>query len=654
MSPKTGLISSSLWSPTPKQVAATSASKFIHTLKTTDKANLSTFQELYHWSINHPEEFWSMVWDHCEVKGEKGPAPYIIEPIDMLNACWFPQSSLNFSENLLRHRGQKAAVIFYGEDKVKITLSRDELYKEVSSVRAWLLTKGVTSGDVVAGLVPNMPFAIIGMLAAASIGAIWTSCSPDFGASGVIDRFGQTAPKILITCDGYWYRGKPFGLHEKITEIINSIPSIDGILVSRYTESPFPSLPKETAWHHELPQSDSIEFIRHPFNHPLYIMYSSGTTGKPKCIVHGAGGTLLEHLKEHVLHVDLKETDIITYQTTCGWMMWNWLASALAVGATVVLYDGYPFLNDGKVLFELIDMEKITVFGTNAKFIASLEKEGVAPMEGNSLSSLHTILSTGSPLLPENFDFVYRSIKKDVCLSSIAGGTDIIGCFALGTPMQPVYSGELQTRSLGYKVEVWDENGKSVTGKQGELVCTSPFPSQPIGFWNDPEKKRYKASYFERYPNVWWHGDYVELTERGGMIFYGRSDAVLNPGGIRIGTAEIYRQVEKLPEIEESIVIGQEWKGDVRVVLFVKLRPGALLDETLSQKIRSTIKANASPFHVPKKILSVTDIPRTRSGKITELAVRDVVHGREVKNKEALLNPEALELFTGRVELTQD
>lgn len=653
MKSKTGLISPPLWIPSKDRVENAASRKFIHRLNTAQNAAISDFQALYQWSIAHSNEFWSEVWDYCGVIGSKGPAPYLIEQFDMLNACWFPQSSLNFAENLLKHKGSKASVIFYGEDKVKIVLTRDELTNRVASLHAYLKDSGVKVGDVVAALIPNTPMAIIGMLAAASLGAIWTSCSPDFGASGVIDRFGQTSPKILITSDGYWYRGVAHPLQEKVTEVINAISSIEKVLVTKFTGSGFSKISKPVTWAEELPSTDLLDFTRLPFNHPLYIMYSSGTTGKPKCIVHGAGGTLLEHLKEHILHVNLKESDVITYQTTCGWMMWNWLVSALAVGATVVLYDGYPFSNGGKVLFDLIDKERITVFGTNAKFIASLEKVELAPMQSHSLTSLHTILSTGSPLLPENFEYVYRSIKKDVCLSSIAGGTDILGCFALGTPTQPVYSGELQTRSLGYKVEVWNEKGESVIGTQGELVCTAPFPSQPVEFWNDPEKRRYKAAYFEKYPSIWSHGDYVELTDRGGMIFYGRSDAVLNPGGIRIGTAEIYRQVEKLPEIEESIVIGQEWEGDVRIVLFVKLREGSSFNPALEKKIKDTIRTNASPFHVPKKILSVTDIPRTRSGKITELAVRDVVHGKEIKNIESLLNPEALEFFKDRAELRE-
>lgn len=645
-----------LWTPAQERIKQANCTAFIEIVASLyPHIKIHGLKELYAWSIKEPEAFWNLVWDFVPIIGDKGAAPHLAEAGSMLDARWFPNASLNFAENLLRHTGDQKALSFYGEEKIHRSLTRDALRAETNRITSYLKNCGVTKGDVVAGLLPNMPEAIIGMLAASSLGATWTSCSPDFGASGVIDRFGQTEPKVLIASDGYFYRNETFPLGEKLSEIVREIPSIKHLLVAEYTGAPMPAFKTVSVDSiSALPvPTEELTFTRAPFSHPHYIMYSSGTTGKPKCIVHSAGGTLLEHLKEHLLHVDLKPTDTITYQTTCGWMMWNWLVSALAVGAHTVLFDGFPFARSGAILFDIIDKEKISIFGTNAKFIASLEKEEVKPANTHSLSSLHTILSTGSPLLPESFEFVYNSIKKDVCLSSIAGGTDIIGCFALGSPLLPVYCGELQTRSLGLNVQVWSDDGIPLVGERGELVCTAPFPSQPVGFWNDPEKEKYRAAYFSRFPNVWHHGDYVELTTRGGMIFYGRSDTVLNPGGIRIGTAEIYRQVEKFPEIVESIVVGQEWENDVRVVLFVKLSAQSTLTEELQAKIKKHIKTNASPFHVPKKIIAVADIPRTRSGKISETAVRDIIHGKTVKNTEALLNPESLLCYQELPELLE-
>jgi acetoacetyl-CoA synthetase len=500
-----------------------------------------------------------------------------------------------------------------------------------------------------------MPESVIGALAAASLGCIWSSCSPDFGVQGVLDRFGQIEPKVLLTADGYWYNGKPQPSLGRITEVLGKLPSVQQVLVVPYlSENPdISTLPRAKLFREALDEQTGgeIGFEPVPFNHPLYIMYSSGTTGVPKCIVHGHGGTLLQHLKEHRLHSDVKPGDRIFYFTTCGWMMWNWLISGLGSGATLLLYDGSPFAPNGNILFDYAQAEKCTLFGTSAKYIDACHKAGIEPRRSHDLSSVRVIASTGSPLAPESFDYIYEKVKKDACLSSISGGTDIISCFMLGNPTGPVWRGEIQMRGLGLKVEVWNDEGKPVQGEKGELVCAAPFPSMPVGFWNDPDGRRYRAAYFERYPNVWHHGDYVELTEHGGIVVYGRSDAVLNPGGVRIGTAEIYRQVEQLPEILESIVIGQDWQHDVRVVLFVRLREGATLDDALKDKIKAKIRANTTPRHVPAKIVAVADIPRTKSGKITELAVRDTVHGKPVKNQEALANPEALALFKNIAEL---
>jgi acetoacetyl-CoA synthetase len=520
-----------------------------------------------------------------------------------------------------------------------------------------LRAKGVVAGDRVGGYLPNMPEAVIAMLATASIGAIWSSCSPDFGVQGVLDRFGQIEPKVLFSADGYYYNGQTHDSLTKLKDIVHQLPSLEQVVVVSYVSSE----PEVSGITRASVLADivrphvpgEIDFAQLPFNHPLYIMYSSGTTGVPKCIVHGAGGTLIQHLKEHLLHVDLKRDDRFFYFTTCGWMMWNWLVSGLASGATLMLYDGSPFHPDGNVLFDYAAAESIAVFGTSAKYIDAVNKAGLVPAETHDLTCMRTILSTGSPLVPESFDFVYEKVKRDVCLSSISGGTDIISCFALGNPILPVWRGELQCRGLAMRVEVYDDDGKPITGRKGELVCTTPFPSMPVGFWNDPDGAKYRAAYFERFPGVWCHGDYVELTEHDGMIIYGRSDAVLNPGGVRIGTAEIYRQVEQLPEVVESLVIGQQWQGDVRVVLFVRLRDGLILDEGLATRIKQQIRRNATPRHVPAKIIQVGDIPRTRSGKIVELAVRNVVHGEPVRNREALANPEALELFKNLPELRQ-
>ncbi len=647
-------MSAPLWVPSAGRIAAANLTTFMRAARSEWHAPVSDYAGLYRWSIEQPAAFWQALWAFAEIRGERGDA--VLEDGDkMPGARWFPQARLNFAENLLRRRDESAAIVFWGEDRVRRSLSWDGLYKEVARLAQALRAAGVGSGDRVAAYMPNMPETVVGMLATASIGAIWSSCSPDFGVQGVLDRFGQIEPKVLFSADGYYYNAKAHDSLDKLREIVARLPTLRRVVVVPYvTEHPALSsidraltLSAFLAGH----AAGEIAFARLPFDHPLYIMYSSGTTGVPKCIVHGAGGTLIQHLKEHLLHTDLKPGDRLFYFTTCGWMMWNWLASGLAAGATLMLYDGSPFYPSGNVLFDLANAERMTVFGASAKFIDAVNKAGLEPRKSHRLDDLRTILCTGSPLVPESFDFVYEKVKRDVCLSSISGGTDIISCFVLGNPLLPVWRGELQCRGLGMRVEVFDEQGRSVRGQKGELVCTAPFPSMPIGFWKDPDRAKYRAAYFERFPGAWCHGDYVELTEHDGMVIYGRSDAVLNPGGVRIGTAEIYRQAEQVEEVIESLVIGQQWQGDVRVVLFVRLREGLSLDEALINKIRQQIRRNTTPRHVPAKIVQVMDIPRTKSGKIVELAVRNVVHGEPVKNKEALANPEALELYKNIPEL---
>jgi len=641
-----------LWKPGADRIAASKLARFCRSLgKPVDMTGL------YAWSIAEPEAFWRAIWSFGGVIGE-GPGNVGIEnPGKMPGARFFPEARLNYAENLLRRRDGGDAVVFRGEDKLRRRMSHGQLYDMVSRLGQAMRAAGVKPGDRVAGFVPNLPETLASMLAAAAIGATWSSCSPDFGVQGVLDRFGQIAPKLLITADGYWYGGKSFDSLERVGECLKQLPSVERVIVLPYlSDRPDVSkLAKAVTLDDFIAPygAGDIAFARMPFNHPLFIMYSSGTTGVPKCIVHGGGGTLLQHLKEHLLHSDIKPDDRQFYFTTCGWMMWNWLVSGLASGATLLLFDGSPFHPNGNVLFDFAAQERCTFFGTSAKFIDACHKAEIAPAKTHDLSALRTIASTGSPLLPESFDYIYEQVKKDVCLSSISGGTDIISCFVLGNPIGPVWRGEIQCRGLGMKVEVWNDEGKPVVGEKGELVCAAPFPSMPVGFWNDPDGQKYFNAYFARYPNVWCHGDYVELTPHGGMIIYGRSDAVLNPGGVRIGTAEIYRQVEQLPEVAESIVVGQDWEGDVRVVLFVRLQAGQALDEPLRKKIAQQIRRNTTPRHVPAKILDVADIPRTKSGKIVELAVRDVIHGRTIKNREALANPEALELFRNRAELSE-
>ncbi len=650
-------MSAMLWQPSQERISQTNITAFRRAIAADWGVELADYPALYEWSIGEPEKFWCSIWSFGSVLAATQGEIVLDNGDRMPGARWFPQARLNFAENLLRRRDATPALVFWGEDRVRRSLSYAELYSEVSRLAQGLRELGVVPGDRVAGFMPNMPETVVAMLAAVSLGAIWSSCSPDFGVQGVLDRFGQIEPKVLFSVDGYFYNGKAHDCLARLQDIVAGLPSLQRLIVAPYTnlQPELSQLPQARLWAECVaPYAErTIDFEQLPFDHPLYIMYSSGTTGAPKCIVHGAGGTLLQHLKEHRLHVDLKPGERIFYFTTCGWMMWNWLVSALASEATLLLYDGSPFYPDGNVLFDYADAEAMTVFGTSAKFIDAISKAGLTPRRTHSLATVKALLSTGSPLAPESFDFVYQEIKADLCLSSISGGTDIISCFALGNPVLPVWRGELQCRGLGMKVEVWDERGRPVRGEKGELVCTAPFPCMPIGFWNDPDGARYRAAYFEVYPNVWRHGDYVELTEHDGLIIYGRSDTVLNPGGVRIGTAEIYRQVEQLPQVVEALVIGQDWDNDVRVVLFVRLREGLALDEALTARIKEQIRRNATPRHVPAKIVQVADIPRTKSGKIVELAVRDVVHGRAVKNKEALANPEALDLFAAIPELSR-
>jgi acetoacetyl-CoA synthetase len=648
-----------LWRPTPAAIAGANMTAFMRLVHSRHNVAVGDYQALHRWSVDNPGDFWSTLWDYAGIVGVRGEVA-LVDADRMPGARFFPDARLNYAQNLLKRRDDSEAIVFRGETKVASRISHRELYDAVSRFAQALAAAGVGPGDRVAAYLPNIPETLIAMLAASSIGAVWTSCSPDFGPQGVVDRFGQVEPRVLIACDGYFGNGKPISSLAAVREVISHMPTVEKLVMVSYVGDPgdCAGIDRAVCWDDFIapyPAAD-IAFAPLPFNHPLYILYSSGTTGMPKCIVHGAGGALLTHAREHRLHCDVKSGDRVFYYTTCGWMMWNWLASALAADATLMLYDGSPFLGRGNVLFDFAEEERITHFGVSAKFIDAIAKLRVRPVASHDLDAMRMMLSTGSPLSPEAFEYAYRDIKADMCLASISGGTDIVACFAGGCPILPVWRGELQCRLLGMAVEVVDERGAPVRRRKGELVCLKPFPTMPLGFWNDPGDKRYARAYFERFPGMWSQGDYCELTGHDGLVIHGRSDAVLNPGGVRIGTAEIYRQVEKVDEVVESLVIGQDWPPahprDVRVVLFVRLREGVELDDALQKRIRETIRANTTARHVPARILAVPDIPRTKSNKIVELAVRAVVHGEPVKNVEALANPEALEHFKGLPDLS--
>ncbi|UVM70532.1 acetoacetate--CoA ligase [Pseudomonas alvandae] len=645
-----------LWQPSPERIAQSRMDAFRRFVNERHLLQLNDYPTLHAWSIEQREAFWQAIVDFFEIRFHQAPRAVLEEGPQMPSARWFPGATLNFAEHLLRRRDSAVAVVAVSENGDKEQLTWADLAAHVAGLQQSLKAAGVTQGDRVAACMPNTWQTLVGMLATTSLGAIWSCSSPDFGTQGVIDRFGQIEPKVLITCAGYRYAGKTIDQRPKVNEILERLPSLRQLIVLPYAQpdarvEDFKTPARVALWNGFYQRGGEPVFTPVPFDHPLYILYSSGTTGVPKCIVHGTGGVLLQHAKEHGLHVDLGPEDRLFYYTTCGWMMWNWLVSALAMGSAVVLYDGSPFHPGPERLLDLIDRQHVSVFGTSPKYLAALESQGIKPRQTHDLGSLRTILSTGSALAPHSYDYVYRDFKADVCLASMSGGTDIVSCFVNGNPLAPVRRGEMQGKSLGMAVQVWNEAGEAVVGEKGELVCTRHFPAMPIGLWNDPHQEKLHASYFSQFPGVWAQGDYAEELPHGGLLIHGRSDAVLNPGGVRIGTAEIYRQVEKVAEVLDSVAIGQQWQGDVRVVLFVRLREGVALDDELEQKIRQVIRANTTPRHVPAKILAVSDIPRTISGKVVELAVRNVVHGEAVKNTDALANPEALEQFRGRVEL---
>ncbi|MBI5603836.1 MAG: acetoacetate--CoA ligase [Deltaproteobacteria bacterium] len=644
-----------LWEPSPEMIEQANMTRFIRFVNQKYGKSIKNYRELYDWSIDQIPDFWAAMWEFGEVKASRGYDRVVDDPTKMPGAKWFEGARLNFAENLLRYRDDRTALIFKGESQDSRKITYAQLYSQVAALAKSLRDLGISPGDRVVGFMPNMSETIMAMLAATSLGAVWSSCSPDFGIKGVLDRFGQIEPKVLFTADGYSYGGKTFDSLGRIADIVKELPSIQRVVVVPYTkEKPDISpIPRAVLYQDFMaPETDlTIDFVQVPADHPLYIMYSSGTTGLPKCMVQGVAGILVHHLKELMLHTDLKREDTIFYFTTCGWMMWNWLTSSLTCGATLVLFDGSPFYPDAGALWKLAQDEKVTVFGTSARYIAAIDKEGLKPGSTYDLNLLRAVLSTGSPLPVEGFHYIYKEVKKDIQLSSIAGGTDLNGCFALGSPILPVYEGELQCRGLAMKVAAFNSQGKPVINELGELVCTLPFPSMPLYFWRDPDNQKYLSAYFKTFPGVWCHGDFILVTENGGVVIYGRSDATLNPGGVRIGTADIYRQVETLPEIADSIVVGQDWDNDVRIILFIKLAPGVEMNEALVNKIKKTIRENTSPRHLPARIIPVADIPYTINMKKVELAVRNVIHGKPVLNKDALANPEALDLYKDLPEL---
>jgi len=646
-----------LWEPSPERIEQTQMYKFMTRVNSGFGHSFSSYPELYRWSVQNIPDFWALLWDFVDIQASESFSQVIDDVTKMPGARWFSGARLNFAQNLLRYRDEHTAIIFQSEGSEAVSMSYAQLYTRVAQLARVLKDLGVQPEDRVVGFMPNMPETVIAMLAATSLGAIWSSCSPDFGIKGVLDRFGQIQPKVLFTSDGYVFKGKDMDRLERVAGIMQDLPSVQQVVVVPFLRDrpDISQIPNAILYQDFIdPQAQEIEFKQLPFDHPLYIMYSSGTTGLPKCMVQGAGGVLMQHVKEHVLHSDITRDDVLFYFTTCGWMMWNWLVSGLASGCTIILYDGQPFSPDPGVLWRMAEKTRMTAFGTSAGYLTALEKSGVRPAQSYDLSSLRMLMSTGSPLPLEGFDFVYQSIKSDLQLASISGGTDLNGCFFLGNPMGPVYAGELQCRGLGMKVEAYDPEGSPVYNQKGELVCTAPFPSMPLYFWDDPDGSKYFHAYFDVYPGVWRHGDFIEINDRGGVVIYGRSDATLNPGGVRIGTAEIYRQVEQLEEIADSVVVGQPWKDDVRVVLFVKIKPGYELSEDLKKKIRTTLKENASPRHVPAKIIEAPDVPYTLNMKKVEVAVRKAILNEPIKNKDALSNPEILDFYSNIPELQED
>ncbi len=647
-----------LWEPSEERIQNTEMYRFMRRINEQHGQNFTSYDELYRWSVDNIPDFWAAMWEFAEIRTSKPFHTVVDDPYRLPGARWFEGAELNFAENLLRFRDDRTALIFWGEDRARRRVTYAELYREVTRVATALRALGIRPGDRVAGFMPNMPESIIAMLAATSIGATWSSCSPDFGKKGVLDRFGQIRPRVLFAADGYAFKGRPFDSLARVKEIADNLPSLEKIVITPYIDADpdLGALPGAVLFDDfkATPGDAEFRFEQLPASHPLYIMFTSGTTGLPKCMVQSAGGILVNQLKELMLHSDLKRDYTIFYFTTCGWMMWNWLVCSLAVGAAVVLYDGNPFHPHPGALFEMAEKERISLFGTSAGYLAALQNAGVTPRTDYDLAPLRAVLSTGSPLSVESFEFVYREIKGDIQLASISGGSDINGCFAGGNPMGPVYAGELQCRCLGMKVEAWDEAGKPVVGEQAELVCAAAAPCMPIYFWEDPTGARYHAAYFDMFPGVWRHGDFIEINDRGGVTMLGRSDATLNPGGVRIGTAEIYRLVEGLDEVQDSLVIGQEWKGDVRVVLFVKMAEGVSFSDELVAKIKLTLRKNASPRHVPAKILPTPDVPYTLNMKKVELAVKKAIEGKTILNRDALRNPESLDYFANLEELQRD